>query len=293
MPGITYQVGLYLGDGFCRGAALPGMPGVFMGQNNDVAWSFTNVMADVMDLFIERIDGDTYEFEGESRPLELIEEEIAVKRRSEPESTWWFARRTTARSSTRRCAPTSRAAGASLHGPRLSRDHAGEPWDARLLAAPTPGDSAHHAHPVSNLVWWTCARLIALKTVGRLPVRRGAAPTSRSPADGRVRMGWLGPLRAEMPEITDRTRASWSQPTTGSRPESYPTRLTQRLLDGYRASRSSAASCTTRHDLDSFAAIQTDMLLPGLRRLAGLAGCGREISASWRRSSACARGTGG
>jgi penicillin G amidase len=38
MPGITYQVGLYLGDRFCRGASLPGLPGVTMGQNNDVAW---------------------------------------------------------------------------------------------------------------------------------------------------------------------------------------------------------------------------------------------------------------
>ena len=26
MPGITYQVGLYLGDRFCRGATLPGLP---------------------------------------------------------------------------------------------------------------------------------------------------------------------------------------------------------------------------------------------------------------------------
>ena len=26
MPGITYQVGLYLGDRFCRGAALPACP---------------------------------------------------------------------------------------------------------------------------------------------------------------------------------------------------------------------------------------------------------------------------
>src|SRR5204863_3840902 len=85
MPGITYQVGLYMGDRFCRGAALPGLPAVIMGQNNDVAWSFTNVMADVMDLLIERIDGETYEFEGESRPLTLIEEEIAVKARPEPE----------------------------------------------------------------------------------------------------------------------------------------------------------------------------------------------------------------
>ncbi len=47
MPGIWYQVGLELGDRFVRGASLPGMPGVYMGQNNDVCWTFTNVMADV------------------------------------------------------------------------------------------------------------------------------------------------------------------------------------------------------------------------------------------------------
>src|SRR5581483_736633 len=41
MPGIVYQVGLYLGDRYCRGASFAGLPGVAMGQNNDVAWSFT------------------------------------------------------------------------------------------------------------------------------------------------------------------------------------------------------------------------------------------------------------
>ncbi len=68
MPGITYQVGLYEGDRFARGAALPGLPGVTFGQNNDVVWTFTNAMADVLDLFVERIDGDTYEFEGDQPP---------------------------------------------------------------------------------------------------------------------------------------------------------------------------------------------------------------------------------
>src|SRR5215210_8050326 len=79
MPGITYQVALYRGDRFARGAALPGLPGVTFGQNNDVVWTFTNAMADVMDLFVERIDGEAYEFEGETRPLAVIEEEIEVK----------------------------------------------------------------------------------------------------------------------------------------------------------------------------------------------------------------------
>jgi len=84
MPGVIYQLGLYEGTRFLRGGSIPGSPGVYFGQNNDVAWTFTNVLADVQDLFIERIDGDTYEFEGAQRPLEIREEQITVKGR-EPE----------------------------------------------------------------------------------------------------------------------------------------------------------------------------------------------------------------
>ena len=62
------RVGLELGERFCRGASIPGLPGISLGQNNDVAFAFTNVMADVEDLFVERIDGESYEFEGERRP---------------------------------------------------------------------------------------------------------------------------------------------------------------------------------------------------------------------------------
>ena len=58
MPGITYQLGLEVGGRTCRGASFPGRVGIAFGQNDDVAWSFTNTMADVMDLFVERIDGE-------------------------------------------------------------------------------------------------------------------------------------------------------------------------------------------------------------------------------------------
>ena len=47
-----------------------------MGQNDDVVWTFTNTVADVQDLFIERIEGDRYLFEGEWLPLAEREEEI-------------------------------------------------------------------------------------------------------------------------------------------------------------------------------------------------------------------------
>ena len=183
MPGITYQVGLYLDERFCRGASLPGVPGVFMGQNNDLAWSFTNVMADVMDLFVERIDGDTYEFEGESRPLALVEERIAVKGRGEPERL--VVRET-------------------HHGPIINealRADDAEPLALRFMALDFPGVSraslgvldftsgadlvqalGEHAHPVSNLVWADRHGSIGYKTAGRLRSAGAAAPTCRSPA---------------------------------------------------------------------------------------------------------------
>ncbi len=69
MPGITYQMALRLDDRICRGASLPGTLGIAFGHNNDVAWTLTNAMADVMDLFVERVEGDRYLFDGEWRDL--------------------------------------------------------------------------------------------------------------------------------------------------------------------------------------------------------------------------------
>ena len=72
MPGVWYEIALELGDRMCRGASIPGLPGISLGQNNDVAFAFTNVMADVEDLYVERIEDESYEFQGEQRPLKVI-----------------------------------------------------------------------------------------------------------------------------------------------------------------------------------------------------------------------------
>ena len=70
---------------------MPGFPGVFIGQSRHVAWTFTNVMADVQDLFVERIregqngDGPRYEFEDEWRPLDVRTRGDRRAGRDEPE----------------------------------------------------------------------------------------------------------------------------------------------------------------------------------------------------------------
>jgi penicillin amidase len=276
MPGITYQVGLHLGDRFCRGATLPGLPGVTLGQNNDLAWSFTNMMADVMDLFIERIEGNTYEFEGGQRPLRLIEEEIVVKRRSEPERL--VVRET-------------------HHGPIVNealRADDAEPLALRFMALDFPGITRAslgvldvtsgrdlvelveaHAHPVSNLVWADRHGSIGYKSVGRLPIRRGDCPDLPKP-------GWTGEHEwdgwvpyDEMPELTDPDEGLVVTANNQVAPDDYPHHITSDYLDGYRARRiEELITSVAEHDLESFEAMQTDMLsIPGLetaRRLARL-----------------------
>ncbi|WP_245644553.1 penicillin acylase family protein [Nocardioides jensenii] len=84
LPGIWYQVGLH-----CRtvsdacpfevsGFSFAGVPGVVIGHNADIAWGFTNLGPDVSDLFLERLDGNRWLYDGRYRPLKTRTETIKV-----------------------------------------------------------------------------------------------------------------------------------------------------------------------------------------------------------------------
>ncbi|WP_190394285.1 penicillin acylase family protein [Nocardiopsis quinghaiensis] len=84
MPSTWYQIGLHCTEltEACpfdvSGFSFSGLPGVIIGQNESIAWGFTNVDPDVMDLYVERLDGDGYVVDGETRPLETREETVRV-----------------------------------------------------------------------------------------------------------------------------------------------------------------------------------------------------------------------
>jgi penicillin amidase len=276
MPGIWYEVGLRYGERFVRGASMPGMPGVYMGQNNDVCWTFTNVMADTQDLFVERIEGERYRFEGEWRPLEIAREEIPVKGREEPVAL--EVRRT-------------------HHGPivneALGADE-GEPlalaW--QTLSEPTAfagmfellevtsgpelvAKLGSHTSPASNLVWADRHGSIGYKLIGRLPVRRGGCPDLPKP-------GWTGEFEwegtvpyEELPEVVDPESGYLVTANNRIVGDDYPHHITSEWLDGFRAKRiEQLIAATEKHDLESFEAMQSDNLsLPGIeaaRRLSRL-----------------------
>jgi penicillin amidase len=57
LPSIWYEVHLVVADTFdVYGVTIPGLPGVVIGFTPDVAWTFTNVGADVMDFYAETVD---------------------------------------------------------------------------------------------------------------------------------------------------------------------------------------------------------------------------------------------
>lgn len=84
VPGPWMQIGLH-----CRevgpscpwdaaGFSLPGVPGIVQGHNAEVAWGMAAAQADVTDLVVERVRGDTVLVDGRWRPIRARTEIIGV-----------------------------------------------------------------------------------------------------------------------------------------------------------------------------------------------------------------------
>ncbi len=75
LPSIWYEVHIQVpGEMDVYGVTIPGIPGVIIGFNRDIAWSFTNTGADVLDYYWETLDHESeptrYIVDGEWRELE-------------------------------------------------------------------------------------------------------------------------------------------------------------------------------------------------------------------------------
>ncbi len=56
MPGKWYEIHLNRSGQNVSGVTIAGLPGIVLGQNDHMAWSFTNIMADDTDFFLEKVD---------------------------------------------------------------------------------------------------------------------------------------------------------------------------------------------------------------------------------------------
>ena len=290
IPDIWYTVELSSPDLEMRGGAMPGFPGIVIGQTRDVAWSFTNVMADVQDLYVERVrsahEGNppAYEFEGQWRRLEVLHDRILVRGRHPENLEIW---------ETHHGPIMNRPLGAGGEPLALAWTALRDPWPAHLAVemgyardgAELIERLADHTAPCMNLVWGDSGGNIGYKLIGRLPLRRGGCPDLPKP-------GWTGEYEwdgyvpyEELPEIVNPPGGALVTANNRIAPDDYPHHITSEYTDGYRAARiEQMLAERERHSLDDFERMQMDVLsIPGgetARRLVRLRPGGqREVRA--------------
>ena len=86
-PSIWYEVALATADLSLIGFSIPGVPGVVIGHNDRVAWSFTYAYADTQDLFVEHQDPTDlrrFEYQNRFEAATFLRETISVKGRKDP-----------------------------------------------------------------------------------------------------------------------------------------------------------------------------------------------------------------
>jgi penicillin amidase len=277
-PGMWHLARIVTPDFTASGGALPGQPFFMIGHNTDMVWGLTTTHADTQDLFVERLDPNDpgrYLTPRGSLPFIVREETIRVRGRSTPEQLLVRATR---------------------HGPVLSDISA----DAAQAAAPgtvialafaalreddQTAEAIHgmnsartvsefraalrnfHA-PMQNVVYAHRDGSFGLIAAGRLPVRPGGPGTRPFP-------GWTGehdwagfvpfdalPQRRNPPEgviINANNRVA---------PRTYPHTISNDWPEDYRAQRiNNLVADRERHSLESFAAIQNDIISLGARDL--------------------------
>ncbi|MGL4174012.1 MAG: penicillin acylase family protein [Actinomycetota bacterium] len=84
-PSAWYQMGLHCTtvNTDCpfdvSGFTFAGLPTVVIGHNANIAWGFTNLPADVTDMYLERVSGDNVQVDGSFRPLTKRTETLRIR----------------------------------------------------------------------------------------------------------------------------------------------------------------------------------------------------------------------
>jgi penicillin amidase len=180
LPSIWYEAHLVVpGQLDVYGVTIPGAPGIIIGFNRDVAWSFTNVESDVVDYFVEVVDDPRhptrYRLDGAWRPFErrietyrdkhggvLAIDTVLYTHRGPvmQEGRLWLSMRWTAHDTTSETDALTRA----------TRSRSASEWLDAM---------AGFSVPAQNGVVADRSGTIAIRSTGRFPVRAPGASGAR------------------------------------------------------------------------------------------------------------------
>ena len=231
LPSIWFEIQLQCPDFNAYGVSLPGLPGIIIGFNENVAWGETNVGQDVLDWYaIKWADKEkqTYHFDGGTRQVESREEIIQVKGRKEPvkiqvKYTHWgplvFGDST-----------NSPYYSLAMHwlpsqGPE-KRDHYEMASFLGLMKAKNYADYdaalTGYDAPAQNFVFAARDGDIALKVNGKFPIKR--KEQGRFIQDGSLsNNAWQGYIpREQIPQVRNPSRGFVASANQHSTDETYP-----------------------------------------------------------------------
>jgi penicillin G amidase len=258
-PAIWYLARIETPDGVLAGATAPGIPGIVLGHNSQIAWTFTTTGADVQDVFIETPAGEgLYQTPDGPRPFIVREERIKI--RGEPDRML-IVRET-------RHGPVIsdlRADGGPILAVAMANLAPGNTAAAGLLALNQAGDMAAAgkaaaliSSPVQNLLV-ADREGIALFVTGRVPIRRAGDGSAPVPGDGSH--DWIGWASGDqLPHIVAPRSGRLVNANDRIAPPDFPTFLGRDWFADWRSRRiRELLDRSDQHTVDDFARMQIDV----------------------------------
>ena len=290
-PGIWYLARIDTPSGTLAGATAPGVPGMIIGHNSHIAWTFTTTGADTQDVFVEQPVGkDEYATPDGPRPF-IVHHEV-IKVRGEPDVVLNVRE--------------------TRHGPVISDLRGpGGPVLAVEMANLAPGDTAATGlfmlnqarsveeagkaaamitSPVQNLLV-ADRHAIGLFVTGRVPIRRAGDGSAPVPGDGSY--DWVGWASGDhLPHVVAPASGRLVNGNERIAPRDFPVFLGRDWFGDWRARRiRQMLDATTKFTPADFARMQTDVvstfaerILPVLRsvpRQPGTAGQAQALLTDW------------
>ncbi|MFZ6760793.1 penicillin acylase family protein [Undibacterium sp. Ji50W] len=249
LPGTWHPIGLFTPEIQAVGAALPGMPGIFVGRNKHVAFGVTNAYGDVQDLYVETIDPadkDHYMDGGRSVPFTVINESIRIKDKNAPGG---FTEQALKIRFTKRGPVITDHPGLGPKGDKLLvlRSTDAEVFAPQigiegLLTAANAKDFDKEVQKIDlmmfNFVFGDDQGNIAHRATGAVPIRSGADGgfPRLPPADGSD--DWTAFIpKDKMPGMFNPDRAWVGTANHDTRPEGFPWYYTNYVSPNYRYTR--------------------------------------------------------
>jgi penicillin G amidase len=290
-PGIWYLARIDTPNETLAGATAPGVPGVIIGRNRHIAWTFTTTGADTQDIFIEQPAG-TGEYATPDGPRPFIVHREVIKVRGRRDVVLNVRE-------TRHGPVISDLLGAG--GPILAVEMANlAPDDTAatglfMLNQAASVDEAGKAaavitSPVQNLLV-ADRHTIGLFVTGRVPLRRAGDGSAPVPGDGSH--DWIGWASGDqLPHYVAPASGRLVNSNERIAPPGFPVFLGRDWFGAWRAERVRALLETAdKHTPGDFARMQTDVvstfaqrILPALRALPpqpDAAGRAQALLANW------------